>query len=130
MSQRILRVRELLKRELSAILLRDYPADGCLVTITDVEVTPDFREATAFIGIVGDKNKGNKIFHKLNHDSGQIQRKMSKRVVLRNTPVLTFKMDESIPRGVRVLDAIQFVDSVPLATDSELGTDAVTEKKE
>jgi ribosome-binding factor A len=130
MSQRILRVRELLKRELSAILLRDYPADGCLITITDVDVTPDFREATAFIGIVGDKNKGNKVFHKLNHDSGQIQKKMSKRVVLRNTPVLTFKMDESIARGVRILDAIQFVDSLPLAIDSDLETESESDKKE
>ena len=52
MSQRLLRVRELLKREIGSLLSNDYSFNA-LVTVNDVDVTPDLKNAHIFIGIIG-----------------------------------------------------------------------------
>jgi len=52
MSQRVLRVRELIKRELSTMLTRDFDFPGVLVTVNDVDITPDFKQAHVFIYIL------------------------------------------------------------------------------
>ena len=44
MSQRLLRVRELLKREIGSLLTNDYSFNA-LVTVNDVDVTPDLKNA-------------------------------------------------------------------------------------
>jgi ribosome-binding factor A len=106
MSQRLLRVRELLKREIGSILARGYDFDA-LVTINDVDVTPDLRKGHVFIGIIGADGRGNAIVARLNRDRGSIQRQLAKRVVLKFTPKLHFKMDGSVERGVRTLSILE-----------------------
>lgn len=111
MSQRLLRVRELLKREIGSVITRDYVFNA-LVTVNDVDVTPDLRNGHVFIGVLGPDSEKNKIVRRLNKDRGIIQRKISKRVVLKFTPKLHFKSDESIERGVRTLSVIEKLDSL------------------
>ena len=106
MSQRLLRVRELLKREIGSILARGYDFNA-LVTINDVDVTPDLRKGHVFIGIIGADGRGNAIVARLNRDRGSIQRQLAKRVVLKFTPKLHFKMDGSVERGVRMLSILE-----------------------
>ncbi|MGI9243768.1 MAG: 30S ribosome-binding factor RbfA [Verrucomicrobiales bacterium] len=110
MSQRMLRVRELMKRELSSVIQRDYEFKDVLVTINDVDVTPDLRQAHVFVGMLGDPAAQRKVLVKLQRDAGQLQVKVSKRVVLRYTPRLNFKLDDSVERGVRLLSVIQGID--------------------
>src|SRR5262245_40116348 len=53
-SHRVLRVRELLKREIGEAIRREIPVEQAgLVTVNDVEVAGDLRLATVFIGILG-----------------------------------------------------------------------------
>ena len=106
MSQRLLRVRELLKREIGSILSRGYDFNA-LVTINDVDVTPDLRKGHVFIGIIGADGGGNAIVARLNRDRGSIQRQLAKRVVLKFTPKLHFKVDGSVERGVRTLSLLE-----------------------
>ena len=108
-----------MKRELSTIMQRDYNVDGILLTINDVEITPDLREGRVFVSIIGDERLAGRMMGRLNKDHGTIQKKISKRVVLKFTARLEFVRDDSIERGVRILDAIQAVDDLPLAADSE-----------
>lgn len=118
MSQRMLRVQELFKRELSTIFQRDYNVDGILLTINEVEITPDLREGTVYLGIIGDKIKADRMMRRLNTDHGTLQKKVAKRVTLRYTPVLKFVRDDSIERGVHILSVIQELDNLPTAADS------------
>lgn len=111
MSQRLLRVRELLKREIGSVITRDYVFNA-LVTVNDVDVTPDLRNGHVFISVLGPDSEKDKIVRRLNKDRGIIQRKISKRVVLKFTPKLHFKSDESIERGVRTLSVIEKLDSL------------------
>jgi len=109
MSQRLLRVRELLKREIGSLLSNDYSFNA-LVTVNDVDVTPDLKNAHIFIGIIGNESEKIKIVNRLNKERGAIQHKVSKRVVMKFTPKMHFKSDLSIERGVRTLSVIESLD--------------------
>jgi len=47
MSQRLDRINELMKREISTVILKEFEFPGSLVTISDVQVTQDLREASS-----------------------------------------------------------------------------------
>lgn len=108
MSHRVLRVRELIRRELSMILEKDYAVQGALVTVHDVNLTPDLKQCFVYVGIIGAKgvNKHD-VMEKLRHHRAAIQRDLYKRITLKNSPQLLFRLDESVERGVRVLNAIE-----------------------
>ncbi|MEC7857746.1 MAG: 30S ribosome-binding factor RbfA [Verrucomicrobiota bacterium] len=119
MSQRLLRVRELLKREIGSLLTNDYSFNA-LVTVNDVDVTPDLKNAHIFIGIIGNESEKIKIVNRLNKDRGAIQHKVSKRVVMKFTPKMHFKSDLSIERGVRTLSIIESLDDGVFKEDSDI----------
>ena len=56
-STRVLRVNELIQRELSNLLRRRYKDDSAPITITAVEVTPDTRQGKVFVSITGDEEQ-------------------------------------------------------------------------
>ena len=81
-----------------------------MVTVNDVDVTPDLKNAHIFIGIIGNESEKIKIVNRLNKERGAIQHKVSKRVVMKFTPKMHFKSDLSIERGVRTLSVIESLD--------------------
>ena len=117
MSNRLDRVNELLRREISAVVQRDYEWHGRLVTVSDVEVTQDMKEAKVWVGVLGGDSSW--VLDRLNHDHGAIQKKVMKRVVLKSTPVLAFRMDSSAERGVEVVNLLDEVDKLPKAPVEE-----------
>ena len=117
MSQRQDRVNELLRREISAVIGKDYEWPGQLVTVNEVEITQDFREARVWMSILG--GHAQPVLDKLNRDHGRIQSKVMKRVVLKSTPILSFRQDTSAVKGVSMVNLLQEVDLIPKAKDSE-----------
>jgi len=115
MSKRLDRVNELLRREISAVVQKDYEWNGKLVTVNDVEVTQDLKEGKVWIGVLGGSHET--VIEKLNHDHGAIQSKIMKRIVLKSTPVLRFRFDGSAERGVDIVNLLQEVDKLPKAKD-------------
>lgn len=117
MSHRITRVNELLKREIGTVIQKDYEWNGALVTVNAVETTQDIKEAKVWIGVLGGRVEP--VLEKLNHDHGSIQKKVSKRVVLKSTPVLAFRHDGSAERGVEIVNLLDEVAKLPLAKEEE-----------
>ena len=115
MSQRVLRVQELIKRELGNLLAREMDFGGVLVSIHGVEITPDFRHCQVYYGVLGKARDEQSVATQLEKHRGVFQSKLAKRVVLKNTPHLHFKLDHSVERGVRTLQAID--ELPPLAED-------------
>ena len=113
MAKRQDRVNELLRREISGVLQRDFEWENALVTVSDVDVTQDLKEAKVFVSILGGSAPG--ILDQLERKRGFIQGKVSKRVVLRNTPVLMFRQDKSAVRGVEVVNLLDEVSQLPTA---------------
>jgi ribosome-binding factor A len=111
MKHRLARVAEILKRELSTIVIREIPSDGALITINAVDVSPDLRNATVFVGVLGTASQQKAVMEKLEMHRALLQSECSKRVVLKFTPHLHFRLDASIERGTRVLDILDELDT-------------------
>ncbi len=110
-SVRLLRVRELLKRELGTIIRREFPlSDTGVITVNEVTVAKDFHTATVFVGIIGTDSQQTKALHALRRDRVKIQSLLCNAVVLKYTPQLRFVIDDSIPRGNRILDIIDEIE--------------------
>ena len=114
MKHRLERVNEVLKRELSEIISREFNfATQVLVTITAVDITPDLRQCHVFVSVIGQEAQKVRVLEQLEEHRTIMQRELSKRVILKYTPHLYFKLDDSIERGTRVLKIIQDLDEPP-----------------
>ncbi len=96
MSVRIEKVAELIKKELSMILLRETndPALG-FVTITSVKVSGDLQNAKIYISIF-DQDKRKITLEKLNHAKGHFRSKLAERIKIRRIPELSFFYDDTL----------------------------------
>ncbi len=117
MSQRLNKINELMKREISLVVQKDFEFKDALVTVNDVEVTQDLREAKVFVSILGGHK--DKVLDKLNGKRSLVQSRINKRITLRCTPVLTFKSDDSVQRGVKIVNLLDEVDQLPTATPKD-----------
>ncbi|MBK1883713.1 30S ribosome-binding factor RbfA [Luteolibacter pohnpeiensis] len=115
MSRRLDKVNELLRREIGSVLQKDYEWNGKLVTVSDVEITQDLKEGKVWISVLG--GDSSPVIEKLNKDHGSIQSKVMKRVVLKSTPILTFRHDASAIRGVDIVNLLQEVEKLPKAPE-------------
>jgi ribosome-binding factor A len=106
-SLRLQRVRELLKREIGEVIRREIPVgDAGLITVNDVDVSSDLHQATVFIGILGSPDQQRRGLEQLQQHRKRIQGLVGQAVVLKYTPQLRFKVDESVEQGNRVLKII------------------------
>ncbi len=102
MKHRLERVCEVLRRELGQIILRDLTF-STLVTISSVDITPDLKQAHIYVSAMGNKVQRSKVLETLENNRSMLQAALAKRVVMKHTPHLNFKFDDSIERGSRVL---------------------------
>jgi|TARA_B110000037_G_scaffold222645_1_gene298516 ribosome-binding factor A len=118
-SRRIDRVNELLRREVSTVIQHDYEWNGRMVTVSSVDVTQDLKEGKVFISVIG--GSADTVIDKLNRAHGSIQKAVMKRVVLKSTPVLSFRHDNSAIRGVEIVNLLEEVEKLPKAPELEEG---------
>lgn len=118
MKHRLLRVNELVKRELSMIITRDMRFEDVLVTVNTVDVTPDLKNAHVFVSVLG-KGSAPAVIAQLDANRTALQAEMSKHVILKYTPHLNFHLDESIERGARVFKILQEIAPVDEEEDVE-----------
>lgn len=108
MKHRLERVNEVLKRELSELIVRELNLSSqILVTIPAVEISPDLRQCQVFVSVIGGDDEKATVLEELQNHRNSLQRELSKRVVLKYTPHLNFKLDDSIERGSRVIEIMQ-----------------------
>jgi ribosome-binding factor A len=107
-SHRLLRVRELLKREIGEAIRREIPVQQAgLVSVTDVDVGGDLKNAKVYLSLLGTAEQKKTAFKLLNENRPRIQSLVAKTVVLKYTPKLKFLFDESVERGNRVVRIIE-----------------------
>lgn len=97
---RIDRVVAQLKKELTLIIIRDLkdPRLG-MITITQVLLTPDLKEATVFFSSLGDKKQG---LATLEHAKGFLRSQLAQRMRLKFVPDLHFKIDDGPEYAERI----------------------------
>ncbi len=100
MSFRRARVAQELRDRLAEIVSAELSDPRlALVTIVDVEVSPDLSFARAFFRAPGDPEAAAKA---LDHAKPFVRRRLAERVRLRRVPELDFRLDASLERGARV----------------------------
>ncbi len=105
------RVSELLKAEISEILLRETkdPRIG-EVTITRVLLTDDLRLATVYFGVLDRTAEAEQVTEGLQRAGGHIQRILGKRLHLRFIPKLTFQFDRNLDYSMKISKLLQEID--------------------
>ena len=100
-SQRQLRVGELIRRALSEILMQGIIHDPDLnrisVTVSEVTASPDLKIATAYVCPLGGQG-GDDLIALLAKNKSEIRRSISKKLTLKYTPDLRFRIDETFDR--------------------------------
>lgn len=102
-STRVLRVNELIQREMSNLLRRKYNADAAPITITAVQCTPDVREAKVFVSVTGDDEQTADRMKWLRKHNKELRFALGDIIILKHMPVFTFVLDEVTDRGNRIL---------------------------
>ena len=101
-SNRLLRVNELLQREISAHLRRKHAGESVAITITGVEITGDLREAKVFYSVLGQADDAAKAGKWLLKHRDEIREMLARNVIIRHVPLLAFVHDNHAPRTLRV----------------------------
>ena len=100
-SQRQLRVGELIRRALSEILMQGIIHDPDLnrisITVSEVTASPDLKIATAYVCPLGGEG-GEDLIALLAKNKSEIRRSISKKLTLKYTPDLRFRLDETFDR--------------------------------
>ena len=112
------RVCELLKAELSRLISREKRLEGYLITIIDVSLAHDFKQATVFYSSLKQPlhiDETSKLLNELGH---HWHRTLGQRVRMKYTPRLTFEFDSTMERGDRVLNILQEIEDSVLDESS------------
>ena len=109
-SQRQLRVGEELRHLISNALFRESFYDQIIenntITITEVNVSPDLKNAKVYIMPLGGENKL-EVLDSLNKSNGRIKKLISSNINLRQIPKLQFKIDETFEYAKKIENILQ-----------------------
>jgi len=113
------RMAEQIQRTISDIIRLELndPRVG-MITITDVDVSPDYSHAKIFFTLLGNEGKIEETSRALRHAAGFLRTRLAHSLKLRTTPDLRFEYDSSVERGMRLSRLI----------DAAVGTDSSQDK--
>ena len=103
------RIAEEIRHEISTMLageLKD-PRIAGLVTVTEVRVTPDLRQARVFVSVMGTEAEQASTLHGLGAASGYVRRELTQRMGLRRGPELFWVLDKSGEYGQHIEDLLR-----------------------
>ncbi len=114
------RVGDLIKREIARIIQHELKDPGIgFVTITDVKMSADLKQAKVFYTVLGDAECKDKSAAGLKRAGGFIQREVGRTLKLRYTPGILFCFDASVERGAHIEELLQKIHSEEDSTDRE-----------
>ncbi len=100
---RVRKVQEFIKQEVSQMLLHDLkdPRLG-FVTVTEVKVTGDLREAKIYVSLFGKEAEKKASLETLNKSRGFVRRELGQRLKIYYTPEISFEEDSSLDYGMHI----------------------------
>jgi ribosome-binding factor A len=116
------RVAETIKREMAEILTRKMrdPRLGGMISVTEVEVTPDLSMARIFVSVLAEGAERDQVMQALARSEGFVRHELAPRLGLREMPTVRFVLDTSIERGARVEELLRRIaDGEPIPDEDE-----------
>ena len=105
-SIRTKRMSSLLKEEISRIICYELKDPRFsvhnLCTVTRVKVAQDMKSANVNVSVLGKPAEQRRVLHALQHAASYIQSRLFQSLRLRYTPLLTFFLDHSIEKSIRI----------------------------
>jgi ribosome-binding factor A len=111
MSNRTIRIAELVQRELGHYLHTRYRTEAVMITVAGVKVAPDLKTGQIFFSIIGDETTVQDRFRWLQRKRGEFRRELAQRINIKHAPDWEFRMDEAVERGNRVLELLDEIES-------------------
>ena len=106
------RLQDQLREVLSEVIRREMRdprfSDG-LLTITEVEVTSDYKHATVFISVLGSEEAQKEKLNLLRGASGVLRDALKRSKAFITLPSLTFKYDDALANGSHMFDVLEQV---------------------
>lgn len=110
--KRSVRVGDQMKQEIADILMRKLkdPRVG-FVTVTDVELSDDLRNAKVFVSIYGGDKEKEETFKGLKSASAFIRSELGKRMSMRCVPEILFRFDRTIEQGAHIMELLREIEN-------------------
>ncbi|OIR18613.1 ribosome-binding factor A [mine drainage metagenome] len=110
MSNRLVRINELVQREVSAYLRKHYQSESARITITGVDVAQDLKTGKVYVSVIGSVEEREAGLRWLRSKAGELRRHVGATVVMKWTPELTYLADATPERAARVLQIIDEIE--------------------
>ncbi len=104
MSERTQRVSEVIRRELSTLMSREILLEGLLITISNVDVSPDLKNAYVYVSMIEQSVPQGRVIALLNRCRPRWQPEVGRRLETKFTPRLHFQFDKALERGDKVME--------------------------
>jgi ribosome-binding factor A len=106
MVRRLERVAELLRQQLAIMIEETFPDEVGMVTVTDITLSSDIKNATVYISCF-DKKSEVRVLEILNDKTKDFQRVLGRQLRMRYTPKLNFKFDKGLEKINRVEEILE-----------------------
>ncbi|MBR6801660.1 MAG: 30S ribosome-binding factor RbfA [Eubacteriaceae bacterium] len=119
---RVERVNQIIKDELSNFInyqMNDPRVKDAVITITNVNTTPDMKYTKVFVSIYGDEAKKKEILAVLDKARGVMRKILAENLTTRFTPQITFALDTSLDYAMHIEKVLSTLDIPPLEEDEE-----------
>ncbi|MCR5684040.1 MAG: 30S ribosome-binding factor RbfA [Lachnospiraceae bacterium] len=137
-SVKMIRINREFQRELSSLIAMEVkdPRVSPMTSVVSVDVAPDLKTSKVYISVLGDEKSQHDTIKGLKNAASFLRSQLAHNLNLRNTPELTFIVDQSIEYGVNMSQKIEEVIAqdearyVPDETDDADGSDEADEADE
>jgi ribosome-binding factor A len=109
-TRRTIRVAEVVRHKLTELISREDEFKQALVTIVEINVTPDLRQAFVYFTALHMPHGPGKLLERFNKHRHAWQQAIGKAMQTKHTPRLYFRADPSIARGDRVMQLLDELD--------------------
>lgn len=120
-SNRIMRISEEMKREVSDIILtklKDPRATG-MISVVKASVTKDMRYAKIYVSVLGSDDDKKHALEGLKNAAGFIRKEIGQRIKLHFTPEIIFEIDDSIEYGVKISNILKQISSAEEKSEND-----------
>jgi len=129
---RTLRLNSLLKEVISDVITKEVknPLVSELSSVAKVEITEDLRHAKVFISVIGTDKDKEQTLKALESASGFIAIKASKKITIRYFPALTFKIDDTVEKQIRIENLVTKINDEQSNRKSEINDEQNSSQSE
>ena len=113
------RLNSILREVIADVIRKEvkHPNVHPLASVTEVDITKDLHQAKVYISVIGTDEEKQKTVDALNAAAGFIAVVSSKQVVMRYFPELTFIVDDTVDKQIRIQELVEEVQEERQARD-------------